>query len=277
MVLPTISLALISYAAWSRFQRASMLEVLNSDYVRLARAKGLRSRRVLIRHALRTALIPLTTVTALDIGGIFGGAVITETVFQLAGHGHAARWTPSATATSTSLLAWLLVAGIVVIVVQPDRRPALRRARPEDPLCLSTDRRPAGHQGSRRAAARTPTASSPSRSAASSSWCCAASCGTGSPSSASSCSCCWSLFAFVGPQLWKYDYAVHRRPSSRAAVAGAPVRHRPAPATTCSARCMRGTQQSLKIALLVALIADRLRHAVGRDRRLLPRLDRQRC
>ena len=63
MILPTISLALITYAAWSRFQRAAMLEVLNSDYVRLARAKGLEPRQVLIRHALRTALIPLTTVT----------------------------------------------------------------------------------------------------------------------------------------------------------------------------------------------------------------------
>lgn len=87
MILPTISLALLTFAAWSRFQRASMLEVLNSDYVRLAKAKGLRRRTVMTRHALRTALIPLTTVTALDLGAIISGAIITENVFQWRGAG----------------------------------------------------------------------------------------------------------------------------------------------------------------------------------------------
>lgn len=82
MILPTISLALITFASWSRFQRASMLEVLSSDYIRLARAKGLRWRKVLTKHGLRTALIPLTTVSALDFAGILGGAVITETVLD---------------------------------------------------------------------------------------------------------------------------------------------------------------------------------------------------
>jgi glutathione transport system permease protein len=87
LILPTISLALLSFAAWSRFQRASMLEVLNSDYIRLARAKGLRRATVLIRHGLRTALIPLVTVTALDLGAIISGAVITENVYQWHGAG----------------------------------------------------------------------------------------------------------------------------------------------------------------------------------------------
>ncbi|MGH3903997.1 MAG: ABC transporter permease [Pseudonocardiaceae bacterium] len=87
MILPTISLALLSFAAWSRFQRAAMLEVLNSDYVRLARAKGLRRGRVMTRHALRTALIPLVTVTALDLGAIISGAIVTENVFQWRGAG----------------------------------------------------------------------------------------------------------------------------------------------------------------------------------------------
>ncbi len=87
MILPTISLALLSFAAWSRFQRASMLEVLNSDYVRLARAKGLRRGPVMTRHALRTALIPLTTVTALDLGAIISGAIVTENVYQWRGAG----------------------------------------------------------------------------------------------------------------------------------------------------------------------------------------------
>ncbi|MGH3869929.1 MAG: ABC transporter permease [Pseudonocardiaceae bacterium] len=87
MILPTISLALLSFAAWSRFQRAAMLEVLTSDYVRLARAKGLRRGTVITRHALRTALIPLTTVTALDLGAIISGAIVTENVYQWRGAG----------------------------------------------------------------------------------------------------------------------------------------------------------------------------------------------
>ncbi|HTE69039.1 MAG TPA: ABC transporter permease, partial [Actinomycetes bacterium] len=62
LVLPTLALALISFAAWSRYQRATMLDVLGSDYIRLARAKGLSRSRVMVRHALRNALIPLVTV-----------------------------------------------------------------------------------------------------------------------------------------------------------------------------------------------------------------------
>ena len=115
MVLPTISLALISYAAWSRFQRASMLEVLNSDYVRLARAKGLSRRRVMVKHALRTALIPLTTVTALDLAAIIGGAVVTETVFEWRGMGDLLL-NSIRTDDVYAVMAWLLVTAIVVIL-----------------------------------------------------------------------------------------------------------------------------------------------------------------
>lgn len=86
-VLPVITLILITYAGWSRYQRASMLDVLNSDYVRLARAKGLTPRRVLYVHALRNALIPVTTVVALDFAAVIGGAVITEVVFGWEGMG----------------------------------------------------------------------------------------------------------------------------------------------------------------------------------------------
>lgn len=114
-VLPTISLALITYAAWSRFQRSAMLEVLNSDYVRLARAKGLAPRKVLTRHALRTALIPMTTVSALGIATIIGGAVITETVFEWQGMG---RYLIDSIATHDryAIMGWLLVAGIFVVL-----------------------------------------------------------------------------------------------------------------------------------------------------------------
>jgi peptide/nickel transport system permease protein len=86
-VLPVVALTLITYAAWSRYQRASMLDVLNADYVRLARAKGLTPRRVLYVHALRNALIPVVTVVALDFSTILGGAVLTEIAFGWDGMG----------------------------------------------------------------------------------------------------------------------------------------------------------------------------------------------
>jgi peptide/nickel transport system permease protein len=86
-VLPVLTLVLITYAGWSRYQRASMLDVLDADYVRLARAKGLSRRRVLYVHALRNALIPVTTVIALDFATILGGAIITEIVFGWEGMG----------------------------------------------------------------------------------------------------------------------------------------------------------------------------------------------
>jgi peptide/nickel transport system permease protein len=115
MVLPTIVLGLVSYASWSRFQRASMLEVLNSDYVRLARAKGLRPRRVLVRHALRTALIPLTTVTALDIAVLLGGALITERVFQWHGLGEFFL-NAVADRDAYAMMGWLLVSAVIVVL-----------------------------------------------------------------------------------------------------------------------------------------------------------------
>jgi len=115
LILPTISLALITYAAWSRFQRSSMLEVLNSDYVRLARSKGLTPRRVLVRHALRTALIPMTTVSALTIAAVIGGAVVTETVFEWQGLG---KYLVDAIGTRDryAILGLLIVTGFMVIV-----------------------------------------------------------------------------------------------------------------------------------------------------------------
>jgi len=115
LVLPTISLALITYAALSRFQRASMLEVLNSDYMRLARAKGLKPRRVLVRHGLRTALIPMTTVSALGIAAIIGGAVITESVFQWNGMGNFLVKSIG-THDRYAVMGWLLVSGFFVII-----------------------------------------------------------------------------------------------------------------------------------------------------------------
>jgi peptide/nickel transport system permease protein len=87
LLLPTISLLLITFAGYTRYSRSGMLEVLNQDYVRTARAKGLPERTVIVRHAFRNMLIPLATLVATDIGALLGGAVITETVFAISGMG----------------------------------------------------------------------------------------------------------------------------------------------------------------------------------------------
>ena len=84
---PTFALLLISLASYTRYSRSSMLEVMEQDYVRTARAKGLSERVVVVRHAFRNALIPLATIVAFDIGGLIGGAVITENVFSIKGMG----------------------------------------------------------------------------------------------------------------------------------------------------------------------------------------------
>jgi peptide/nickel transport system permease protein len=88
IALPVIGLSLVSFALYSRFMRASMLDVINSDYVRTARAKGLPEWRVIMRHVFRNALIPLTTVAALNFGALLGGLIVTETVFSLDGIGY---------------------------------------------------------------------------------------------------------------------------------------------------------------------------------------------
>jgi glutathione transport system permease protein len=87
IALPVIVLAVISFAVYSRYMRASMLDVINSDYVRTARAKGVKEWSVILRHVTRNALIPLITVAALDLGAILGGAIVTETIFTLNGMG----------------------------------------------------------------------------------------------------------------------------------------------------------------------------------------------
>jgi len=87
LVLPTMALMLLSLAAWSRYSRASLLEVMNQDYVRTARSKGLTERTVIMRHAFRNALIPITTLVAFEIGALIGGAAITESVFGWSGMG----------------------------------------------------------------------------------------------------------------------------------------------------------------------------------------------
>jgi peptide/nickel transport system permease protein len=92
-----------------------MLDVLSSDYIRLARAKGLPRSRVMVRHALRNALIPLTTVVALDFAAILGGAVITERVFSWQGMGSLLLEGVRMNDVNV-VLAWLMVTSILVVV-----------------------------------------------------------------------------------------------------------------------------------------------------------------
>jgi peptide/nickel transport system permease protein len=87
IALPTMALTLIGFSGYVRYTRGSLLEVLNMDYIRTARAKGLGEREVILRHAFRNAMIPLTTLVAYDIAGILGGAIITESVFGWHGMG----------------------------------------------------------------------------------------------------------------------------------------------------------------------------------------------
>lgn len=109
LMLPAISIALISLAGYARFQRASMLEVLHSDYLRTAKAKGLPRRKVIIKHALRNALIPIVTLVSLDIAFIIGGAIITESIFGWPGLG-------SLYLTAINTIDYPLVMAIVMII-----------------------------------------------------------------------------------------------------------------------------------------------------------------
>jgi peptide/nickel transport system permease protein len=87
LILPAVAVGTISMAIIARMTRGAMLDVLTQDYVRVARAKGLTERSVIIKHTLRNALVPIVTVIGLQIGGLLSGAVLTETVFALPGIG----------------------------------------------------------------------------------------------------------------------------------------------------------------------------------------------
>ncbi|KDN18516.1 ABC transporter permease [Amycolatopsis rifamycinica] len=114
-LLPTLSIMAISFAAYSRFQRASMLEVLNADYVRTARAKGLANGRVIFRHAFRNALIPVSTLFSVNFGSVLAGAIITETVFNW--HGMGTLLVEAVTKNDTQvMMGWLVVIASSVIV-----------------------------------------------------------------------------------------------------------------------------------------------------------------
>lgn len=114
-ILPTTVLSLLYMAGWSRFMRSSMLEVLRQDYVRTARAKGLRERIVIVKHAMRNALIPLITIVVFQIPGIFGGATITETVFNWPGMGRLYVFALAANDYPVAM-AFLFISAVLVVV-----------------------------------------------------------------------------------------------------------------------------------------------------------------
>ncbi|HEX2370090.1 MAG TPA: ABC transporter permease, partial [Acidimicrobiia bacterium] len=89
LILPALALATIPMAIIARITRSSLLDVMGSDYIRTARAKGAVERRVVIHHGLRNSLLPVVTIGGLQLGLLLGGAVLTETVFSLAGVGSA--------------------------------------------------------------------------------------------------------------------------------------------------------------------------------------------
>jgi peptide/nickel transport system permease protein len=90
LILPWVTLALVTAGAYTRLSRTSMLEIANEDFLRTARAKGLKERKILYRHGLRAASTPIVTQFGIDVGALIGGAVITEQVFGLPGLGYTA-------------------------------------------------------------------------------------------------------------------------------------------------------------------------------------------
>ena len=132
---PSLVLALVTIAIWSRYMRSSMLDVINQDYIRTARAKGLPERVVLVHHAIRNALLPMITLAGLQLPTLLGGALVTETVFTWPGMGRLFL-------NSLGYRDYPVVMGILDVLGharagrQPARRPALRRRRSAHPAGL---------------------------------------------------------------------------------------------------------------------------------------------
>ena len=109
-VLPTITLASVSTAYAARIMRSQLLDVMNQDYIRTAKAKGLSNRAIIIKHALKNALIPVVTYIGVDFGGMLSGAILTETVFNWPGIGFEVY-------RAISMRDWPVVMGGVTLIV----------------------------------------------------------------------------------------------------------------------------------------------------------------
>jgi ABC-type dipeptide/oligopeptide/nickel transport system permease component len=115
LAIPVMVLCVLNLAVYSRFMRASLLEVVNTDYVRTARAKGLTEQKVTLKHAVRNALIPVVTLAALNFGALIGGAIVTEQIFQLDGMGNYFIQNLF-NQDIYPIMAWLMVVAIAVIL-----------------------------------------------------------------------------------------------------------------------------------------------------------------
>ena len=138
LILPWITLAFLYAAGYARLTRAGMLETMNEDYIRTARAKGLPERTVVVKHGLRSALTPILTIFGLDLGLLLGGAVLTETTFSLPGIG---KYAVDAIVNNDlpKVLGVTLVGGVLHHLRQPDRGHALRRRRPAGAVLSERD------------------------------------------------------------------------------------------------------------------------------------------
>lgn len=115
LIMPASVLSILNIAGWNRYVRASVLEVVNQDYVRTARAKGLAERSVTMRHILRNSLIPVATLIGLAIPGLLSGALVTETIFGWPGMGRLAYH--AATKRDYSMIMGTLVVGTVMVIL----------------------------------------------------------------------------------------------------------------------------------------------------------------
>lgn len=115
-ILPWVTLAIAYAALYTRFTRASVLETLSEDYVRTARAKGLDERTILFKHTLRAVLAPITTLAGLDFAGLIGGAIITETIFNLPGLGRLTLRSVNEFDLSVVVATTILAAGVVIVM-----------------------------------------------------------------------------------------------------------------------------------------------------------------
>jgi peptide/nickel transport system permease protein len=115
LVLPVTVVAIQSIAVYCRYMRASLLDVLNSDFLRTARSKGISERRVLVNHAMRNAMLPIVTLAAIDFALLFGGLIITENIFQYPGLGYFFLNAYSA-GDFPELMPWMVIVVLAVVL-----------------------------------------------------------------------------------------------------------------------------------------------------------------
>jgi peptide/nickel transport system permease protein len=115
LILPVTVVAIQTVAIYTRYMRASLLETLNSDYLRTARAKGISERRVLVKHAMRNAMLPIVTLAAIEFGALFGGLIITERIFSYPGMGDFFL-TAYENGDFPELMPWMVIVVVTVIL-----------------------------------------------------------------------------------------------------------------------------------------------------------------